>query len=49
MVQQKKNPPANVGDMGLKKEMSRHSSTLAWEISWKEELDRLQSMESETT
>ena len=29
----------------LEKEMATHSSILAWEIPWTEELDRLQSME----
>ena len=28
----------------LEKEMATHSSTLAWEIPWMEELDKLQSM-----
>jgi len=31
----------------LEKEMAIHSSTLAWKISWMEELDRLQSMGSQ--
>ena len=31
----------------LEKEMAIHSSTLAWKIPWKEELDRLQSMGSQ--
>ena len=31
----------------LEKEMATHSSTLAWEIPWKEEPGRLQSMESQ--
>ena len=31
----------------LEKEMAPHSSTLAWEISWTEELGRLQSMGSQ--
>ena len=47
-----KNPPANAGDwvqsLGwedfLEKEMAMHSSILAWEITWTEELDGLQSM-----
>ena len=30
----------------LEKEMTTHSSILAWEIPWTEELGRLQSMES---
>ena len=36
----------------LEKEMATHSSTLAWEIPWMEEPDRLQStgsQESDTT
>ena len=32
----------------LEKEMATHSSILAWEISWTEELDGLQSMLSQT-
>ena len=48
-----KNLPANAGDTGvqslswehlLEKEMATHSSILAWEISWTEELGGLQSM-----
>ena len=31
----------------LQKEMATHSSILAWEISWTEEPDRLQSMVSQ--
>ena len=31
----------------LEKEMSTHSSTLAWKIPWTEEPDRLQSMGSQ--
>ena len=31
----------------LEKEMAAHSSTLAWEIPWTEEPDRLQSMGSQ--
>jgi len=31
----------------LEKEMATHSSTLAWEIPWMEEPDRLQSMGSQ--
>ena len=31
----------------LEKEMATHSSILAWEISWTEELGRLQSMGSQ--
>ena len=53
-----KNPPANAsgtGDSGLipgqedplEKEMATHSSILAWEISWAEEPDGLQSMGSQ--
>ena len=46
------NLPANAGDTGLifrsrrfpEKEMSTHSSILAWEIPWTEEPGRLQSM-----
>ena len=52
------NPPANAGDvrmqvrfMGqqdpLEKGMATHSSILAWEISWTEELSGLQSMGSQ--
>ena len=55
-----KESACNAGDTGsvlggedaLKKEMTSHSSTLAWRISWTEELGRLQSMglqESDTT
>ena len=40
-----KNPLANAGDLGwidpLEKEMATHSSILAWEIPWTEELGRL--------
>ena len=47
-----KNLPANAGNTGvqslswedLEKEMATHSSILAWEISWTEELGGLQSM-----
>ena len=47
-----KNLPAKAGDPGLilgqedplEKEMAAHSTTFAWEISWAEELGRLQSM-----
>ena len=47
-----KNPPANAGDVGLIPGSGRapgegngkHSSTLAWEISWTEEPGRLQTM-----
>ena len=50
-----KNLPPNAGDAGsipgwedpLQKEMSTHSSILAWEISWTEEPGRLQSMGSQ--
>ena len=31
----------------LEKEMATHSGILAWKIPWTEELDRLQSMESQ--
>ena len=49
-----KRSPANAGDLGsisrwgrsMKKEMATHSSILAWEIPWKEEPGRWQSMES---
>ena len=34
------------GEDPMKKEMATHSSILAWEIPWKEEPGRLQSMES---
>ena len=44
-----KNPPASVGAMGqedpLEEEMATHSSILAWEIPWREEPGRLQSLE----
>ena len=47
----KKNTPANVEDVGqvdiLEKEMETHSSNLAWEIPWIEELGGLQSMGSQ--
>ena len=47
-----KNPPALAGDVGwvsgqedpLEKEMTTHSSILAWEISWTEEPGGLQYM-----
>ena len=48
-----RNPPANEGDMGsisgpgrlnLEKEMATHSSILAWEIPWIEEIAGLQSL-----
>ena len=53
-----KNPPANTGDTrdeGLiptpgrppAEEVVTHSSVLAWEVSWTEELGRLQSMGSQ--
>ena len=35
------------GEDSLEKEMATHSSTLAWEISWTEELGGLQSMSSQ--
>ena len=51
------NPPANAGDAGyaclipgsgpLEKEVATHSSILAWEISWTEKADELQSMGSQ--
>ena len=47
-----KNPSTNAGDIQslgwedpLEKEMTTHSSTLAWKIPWTEELGKLQSME----
>ena len=47
-----RNLPINAGDVGsvpgeedpLVKEMATHSSILAWEIPWTEELGELQSM-----
>ena len=50
-----KNLPANSGDMvwslsqedPLEKGMANHSSILAWEIPWTEELGMLQSMGSQ--
>ena len=46
-----KNPPANAGDAGwedpLGKAMATHSSRLAWETPWTEELGRLRSMVSQ--
>ena len=36
-----------VTDRGLQKKMATHSSTLAWNIPWTEELCRLQSIESQ--
>ena len=47
-----KNLPTNAGDLGsimaweepVEKEMATHSSFLAWEISWTEELGGIQSM-----
>ena len=58
-----KNPPANAGDIrdwgsipgsgrALEKEMTTHSSILAWSIPWTKEPGRLPSMgsqESDTT
>ena len=49
-----KNPPANAGDVGLilgwedllEKEMTTHSSILAWDIPWTEEPGVLQPMGS---
>ena len=44
-------PETQVQSLGwedlLEKEMSTHSSVLAWEIPWTEEPDRLQSMGSQ--
>ena len=47
-----KNPPANAEDARdkgqedpLEDEMATHSSVLAWEITWTEEPDGLQTME----
>ena len=50
-----KNPPANVGDVGLilgqedplQKEMATHSSILAWEIPWTKEPGWLQPIGSQ--
>ena len=51
-----KNPPANAGDLGsipgvrikpLEKGMATHSSILAWEIPWAEELCGLESTGSQ--
>ena len=39
--------PSQVREDPLKKEMTTHSSILAWEILWTEEPGRLQSMGSE--
>ena len=39
--------PSLGGDDPLEKEMAAHSSILAWEIPWTEELDGLQSMGSQ--
>ena len=36
------------GEDALEKEMATHSSSLAWKIPWIEELDRLQSMGSQS-
>ena len=53
MAQALKNPPAVAGDMGdaslgqedpQEKEVTTHSSFLAWKISWTEESDRRQSI-----
>ena len=49
-----KNPPANAEtwvpalgwENSLEEEMATHSSILAWEISWTEELGRLQFIRS---
>jgi len=35
------------GEDSLEKGMARHSCILAWRIPWTEELDRLQSIESQ--
>ena len=46
-----KNLPAKLGDvgsiLGLKKEMTTHSSSLAWKTPWTEEPGGLQSMGSQ--
>ena len=50
-----KNPPANAGDAGsipgsgnsLEKEMTTHSSTVAWEIPWTKQPSGLQSTGSQ--
>ena len=55
MTQTVKNPPAmqetRVQSLNwedpLEKGLATHSSILAWRISWTEETDRLQSMESQ--
>ena len=55
VVQTVKNQPANAGDAGLilcwkdplEKEMTTHSSILAWEIPWTGEPGGLQSMGSQ--
>ena len=52
VAQTVKNLPANAGELGsipdredpLEKEMTTHSSTLAWKIPWTEEPGRLQFM-----
>ena len=36
------------GEDALEKEMATHSNSLAWKIPWIEELDRLQSMGSQS-
>ena len=36
------------GEDALEKEMATHSSSLAWKIPWIEELDRLQSIGSQS-
>ena len=56
MTQRGKVPACNAGDPGLipggqedplEKEMTAHSSTLAWKVPWMEKSDRLQSMVSQ--
>ena len=55
MAQQVKNPPAVketeaqslCQEDPLEQTMATHFSILAWEIPWTEELDRLQSMQSQ--
>ena len=55
-VKKKKNPPINAGDVGSipgwerspeKENGNSHSSILAWEIPWTEELGGLQSLGSQ--
>ena len=51
LAQRKRASPRGEASMGqedpLEKEMATHSSILAWEIPWIEELGRLQSMGSQ--